>query len=395
MSSANNQPPDYAALLKAMQSGRYRSDMLARQARDRAQRAEAEKEIEVVDGVKKPTPRFLRPSDLEGKDGGNYDLKRALYTTLNIKEGEQPRKITRDDIIAFQENIRILADKYTKGITARVVINLSHNDDIVRANKEIPLAAPVSRAAGLVHFITNAAKGSKDPNHHVNVEFMNFSSVVSDIEKQTTTTIKNRLSEGKIKFECDCGRHKYWYRYMATIGGYGLGRQESGFPKLRNPNLMGVACKHVLRVMQFILSASGQAYLKASVEKDRTKQHGQRYAQTNKQITEELNNQLNRVSSPLVEIVPNMAHAEKEIKRRYEAADREEARRMREEIKKAAREEAKRMREETKKILKRNMKPKDLRSRIEKQKSQERLDTLLRVELITAEEHAIYSRDNL
>lgn len=380
MSSSNNQPPDYAALLKAMQSGRYRSDMLARQARDRAQRAEAEKEIEVVDGVKKPTPRFLRPSDLEGKDGGSYDVKRALYTTLNIKEGEPPRKITRDDIIAFQENIRLLADKYTKGITARIVINMSHNDDIVRANKEIPLAAPVSRAAGVVHFITNASKGSDVQNHHVNVEFMNFGSVVSDIEKQTTTTIKNRLSEGKIKFECDCGRHKFWYRYMATIGGYGLGRKEPGFPKIRNPNLMGVACKHVLRVMQFILSASGQAYLKASVEKDRTKQHGQRYAQTNKQITDELNKQLKRSKSAAVEIVPNMAHAEREIKRRYAQA---------------AREEARRMREQTKQILKRTQKPKDARTLVEKAQSQARLDVALRTGLITAAEHALYSRNNL
>ena len=380
MSSSNNQPPDYAALLKAMQSGRYRSDMLARQARDRAQRAEAEKEIEQVDGVKKPKPRFLRPSDLEGKDGGNYDVKRALLTTLNIKEGEPARPITRDDIIAFQENIRVLADKYTKGITARTVVNLSHNDDIERANKEIPLAAPVSRAAGLVHFITNASKGSDVPNHHVNVEFMNFGSVVSDIEKQTTTTIKNRLSEGKIKFECDCGRYKYWYRYMATIGGYGLGRQEPGFPKIRNPNLMGVACKHALRVMQFILSASGQAYLKSQVEKDRTKQHGQRYAQTNKQITDELNKQLKRSKSAAVEIVPNMAHAEREIKRRYAQA---------------AREEARRMREQTKQILKRTQKPKDARTLVEKAQSQARLDAALRTGLITAAEHALYSRNNL
>jgi hypothetical protein len=63
-----------------------------------------------------------------------------------------------------------------------------------------------------------------------------------------------RLRKGPLKFECDCGRHRYWFRYIATIGGYNAGRPETGYPKIRNPKLFGVACKHVLRVMSDIES---------------------------------------------------------------------------------------------------------------------------------------------
>lgn len=154
------------------------------------------------------------------------------------------------------------------------------------------MAVPVSRKAGLVHLLTNAGPNSKVLNHHVEIEFSNFKSVVFDIDKQALTTVKNRLAKGKIKFQCDCERHTFWYRYMATIGGYNLGRDEGGFPKIRNPHLSGVACKHVLRVVKWISSPAGIAYLKKEVEKDRKKQVGARYKQTDKQIQNSINEQV-------------------------------------------------------------------------------------------------------
>ncbi len=61
--------------------------------------------------------------------------------------------------------------------------------------------------------------------------------------------VANWLRKQKLAFDCDCGRHRYFLRYVATIGGFAAGRQEWGYPKIRNPGLKGVACKHVLRVM--------------------------------------------------------------------------------------------------------------------------------------------------
>lgn len=300
-----------------------RSDVRARRSSDIRQRAHAEREIEYDEqGRKIPKPMFLRPSDIA--QGEKYDVERVLYTTLGQGKGEAPRRITRDDILAFQENILLLKDQYSKGITPQNVINLSHQDDIDRANKQIHLIVPASRKAGLIHFITNAGPNSKAVNHHVEVEFSNFNSVVFNINKEAISTVKNRLANGNLRFECDCGRHTYWYRYMATIGGYGLGRQEGGFPKVRNPHLTGVACKHALKVMHWISSPLGIQYLKKQVEIDRTKQLGARYKTTAKQSKEILEQQINSSSSGKARnIKANLQQAEREMIRRAEKVARE------------------------------------------------------------------------
>ena len=303
---------------EALKNGKLRRELQGRRSADNQQRALAEREIEYDDrGRKIPRPMFLRPEDIA--QGEEYDAERALYTTLGLKKGEPVRKITRDDILAFQDNILLLKDQYKKGITVQNIINLSLQDDIDRANQQIYMSVPLSRKGGLVHFLTNAGPDSKVQNHHVEVEFANFGSVVFDIKKEAVNTVKNRLANGKIKFECDCERHTYWFRYMATIGGYGLGRQEGGFPKHRNPHLSGVACKHVLQVAQWIISPAGIQYLKKQVEADRKKQVGARYKQTDAQINEQLNKQLADLETGTTKpIVSNIQKAEQEMMRRAE-----------------------------------------------------------------------------
>ncbi len=308
----------YNQMQEALKNGKLRRDLQGRRSADNQQRALAEREIEYDDrGRKIPRPMFLRPEDIA--KGVDYDVEKVLYTTLGQQKGEPPRRITRDDILAFQDNILLLKDQYKKGITVQNIINLSLQDDIDRANQQIYMSVPISRKSGLVHFLTNAGPDSKVQNHHVEVEFANFNSVVFDIKKEAVNTVKNRIANGKIKFECDCERHTFWYRYMATIGGYGLGRQEGGFPKVRNPHLSGVACKHVLRVAQWIISPAGIQYLKKQVEADRKKQVGARYKQTDAQINEQLNKQLADLETGTTKpIVSNIQKAEQEMMRRAE-----------------------------------------------------------------------------
>ncbi len=313
----------YNQMQEALKNGKLRRELQGRRSADNQQRALAEREIEYDDrGRKIPRPMFLRPEDIA--QGVDYDVEKVLYTTLGQQKGEPPRRITRDDILAFQDNILLLKDQYKKGITVQNIINLSLQDDIDRANQQIYMSVPLSRKSGLVHFLTNAGPESKVQNHHVEVEFANFGSVVFDIKKEAVNTVKNRLANGKIKFECDCERHTYWFRYMATIGGYGLGRQEGGFPKVRNPHLSGVACKHVLRVAQWIISPAGIQYLKKQVEADRKKQVGARYKQTDAQINEQLNKQLADLETGTTKpIVSNIQKAEQEMLRRAAKVDRE------------------------------------------------------------------------
>ncbi|MCV5390784.1 phage tail protein, partial [Escherichia coli] len=67
---------------------------------------------------------------------------------------------------------------------------------------------------------------------------------------------------GRISFDCDCGRHQYWYRYLATMGNYCIAPpKEFAFPKIRNPELSGVACKHVLKAATMLQSLAWQRIL--------------------------------------------------------------------------------------------------------------------------------------
>lgn len=199
-------------------------------------------------------PRILNPGDLQGS---NLDAITVLNTTLGMPKG-QSRSLTVDDLAAFRQNIRTLGTRFTGGITARQVVDMSQTVDRDRARKEILIAVPANakaiRGAGReldsleVMFITNASQQSKDKRHFVTVQFLGYPVAIASGEK-TPTKAANLMRKQAVRFDCDCGRHTFWYRYIATIGNYNVGRSENGYPKVRNPNLAGVACKHVLRVM--------------------------------------------------------------------------------------------------------------------------------------------------
>lgn len=187
---------------------------------------------------------------------GNWDASKVLFTTI----GGKLRPITADDLATFRRNIAATQTRFSRGVTAKQVIDWSKGvafgtrfTDLELATKQITMAVPVSAFAGKVRFITNASKDSDVTRHHVTVEFLNYgaeaASGATDPRKSAM-----RLRHGPLKIECDCGKWRFWYRYMATIGGYNAGRAETGFPKIRNPNLSNIACKHILRVMSEVQS---------------------------------------------------------------------------------------------------------------------------------------------
>ncbi|MBF7696194.1 hypothetical protein [Acinetobacter rathckeae] len=263
------------------------------------------------------TAIFLRPQDIE--KGVQYDVEKVFKTTL----GGALRRLNQQDMIAFQKNIELLQDHYVKGITAKQVINLALPIDVERANTQILMAIPVRQKAGTVHFLTNASKDSDVKEHHVNVVFANYQNLMLSPKNVTEQDVKRYLNYGKLKFECDCGRHTYWYRYMASIGGYGCGRIEEGYPKIRNPELAGVACKHVLRVMRYILSPLGMNYLVKQVQKDRNKQANIQRTQTTKVLSQALDQQVQAFEkNKNTQIVKNERKATQELAQRL-AQDRQ------------------------------------------------------------------------
>lgn len=229
-------------------------------------------------------PVFLRAGDLSGKN----DTYKTLTTTL----GGTTRTITKDDLKAFRANIKTLQEHYIAGITAKQVIDLSLPIDIKRANEQIKYALPRSRKGDIVHFITDASGKNGVQQHFVNVQFnafMPLKLMPNEIDKKA---VQKMVRTGGLRFECDCGRFQYWYRYLNSIAGTCLGRIETGYPKIRNPHLAGVACKHILRTMKWILSSQGEFYLQKELEKARTKDIERKQNLKKSEVQEHLAEQL-------------------------------------------------------------------------------------------------------
>lgn len=207
---------------------------------------------------------------------GLYDPRRGLFTTL----GGEFRPVTKDDLLAFQAAVHDIQRRHGQrkgnvpvsgaggGILAKQVINLSAPDDRSRASREIHTVIPISNQGGVVRITTNASPGSDVARHYVMVQFLDYNAVLAD--GNSSLEAARRMVAGKLKFDCDCGRHTFWYRYIASIGNFNYGRPEDGFPRIRNPNMKGIACKHVIRVMDTISKgATFNLFAKRMIENGR------------------------------------------------------------------------------------------------------------------------------
>lgn len=197
---------------------------------------------------------LLNPSEVRGE----YDANRMLSTTL----GGVKRLMTHDDLAAFRKNASIAGKKFVGGITARQVIDQSLSVDRDRARKEITWAIPafgsMNQKGNLaVRFNTDASGKHGASRHYVQVEFIGFQTAITS-GAHAPLKAARLMAQEKIRFDCDCGRHTFWYRYISTIGNFNAGRAEAAYPKIRNPNMAGVGCKHVLRVMAQI---EGDSYV--------------------------------------------------------------------------------------------------------------------------------------
>lgn len=217
------------------------------------------------------TAKILTVKDIQS---GKWDANKVLETTLNgIK-----RDITLEDLKVFKQNIKTVQANFSGGMTAQQVINHSRQIDRERASQQITMAVPVSATKGKIRFITNAGPDSKVSRHHVTVDFLHFDSQALAANK-TSRQAALSIRKLPLKIECDCGRWRFWYKYIATIGSFNAGTSETGFPKIRNPGLSGVACKHLLRVMKEI-DSGGAIIGFLTKQMDKSRAHDENKAQS-------------------------------------------------------------------------------------------------------------------
>ena len=77
------------------------------------------------------------------------------------------------------------------------------------------------------------------------------SKLVIDGKPLNTTQVLQLAMSGDIEIHCTCEDFKYRFSYLAFNNKYGFFK-ETRFPKSRNPQLKGCACKHVYAALKIM-----------------------------------------------------------------------------------------------------------------------------------------------
>ncbi len=233
----------------------------------------------------KDQEKILTATDLSGE----YNtLVGNLFTTF----GGKPRLITSADLEHFRSRVRDIKKrsaargKFKGGMTIGKVLDVAAPIDKQRAGLQIKQAIPLSNKGSVIHFVTNSGFGSKVARHHAYVELLNFAEISAEPIDSMKAAIA-LIKKSPIKYDCDCERHTFWYRYICSIGGFAYGRLEDGYPKIKNPQLYGCACKHIVKVMQVLSqSPSVRQYIQKMIERNRKELVGNKLSQSPKQQEE-------------------------------------------------------------------------------------------------------------
>lgn len=205
--------------------------------------------------------RTLTPGRLKNK---------SIDDILQMGKKKGGTFFTTDDLKGFEKSRTKARQKYNNsvpGITYAQLVASSQAIDIKRANNSvddgsgIKRAVPVSLKHNVINIRVEASDVSKHQHHMVKVRFEEWDQLVDGAAEEDKGSVKlaKQLCSGRVSYDCDCGRHQYWYRYIATAGNFALAPpKEYAYPKVKNPNLKGVACKHVIHSMTRLQSASWQ-----------------------------------------------------------------------------------------------------------------------------------------
>jgi len=176
----------------------------------------------------------------------------TLDLIFGVKKDGTP--FTADDLREFDRKARSARKRYKstkKGVPAAQLMAASLSSDLKRSRDHIKRATFYrvfnSRDGVLLHFSTSSGPESKKDSHQVKIRLDEWTEHLTG--NLPFPEAAKKILGGRISFDCDCGRHQFWYRYVATIGGFAVAPLENAYPKIRNPRLIGACCKHVLKVL--------------------------------------------------------------------------------------------------------------------------------------------------
>ncbi|HIF9321693.1 TPA: hypothetical protein ACX6QP_002190 [Photobacterium damselae] len=202
--------------------------------------------------------------------------KKAIRDIARLGEKAPGIPFTKEDLKEFEKdrkNHKIKYDSATAGITFAQMVSGSRDIDIKRANNKVNDGSGISRAnlsgikGNIVLVRVKASSISKHEEHQVKIRLEEWDDVMQDPPAGDYKKAAQKAAKGRISIDCSCGRHQYWYRYQATMGNYCVAPpKEFAYPKIRNPKLKGVACKHVLKASVMLQSAAWHTILGRQLE---------------------------------------------------------------------------------------------------------------------------------
>lgn len=247
------------------------------------QAEEDEKLIERLrTAASKDTPEsFLSPQKLEGRQGVSIPYRSlgmnpqtlvAAYARLGIVGVlDHDNKVMTfspadlKQLVAHLGKRRHRFDDSRQGIPFHQLLRSSTAKDKERA-KEVRSAIFYGRKGNVLYF---QVSGHARPHYRVQIRLEEWDRAVSSAGP--TLQAIQQVLRGRVSIECPCGRHQYWYRYLASIGNYAIEPKERDFPKIRNPALEGCCCKHVLKVLQVIRGSRVTFLLARELDRERAR----------------------------------------------------------------------------------------------------------------------------
>lgn len=205
--------------------------------------------------VKDEREAYLTPGHLLDRHALTKSGRAKLVLAYGTKGDTWERSLSQlSDLANRIEARKSKFESGVKGVVVQDLVRISLPADKQRA-KDISAATLFKFAGNMLHFrVTASGETPKAPSHYlVRVRLEDWHDAVKNSSGSNSFLLAaKRASQGHVSFDCGCGRHEFWYRYLATIGGFSLNPEEHVFPKIRNLHLKGCCCKHTLKTLMVL-----------------------------------------------------------------------------------------------------------------------------------------------
>lgn len=149
----------------------------------------------------------------------------------------------------IREDIRKESFQPINEATYKELLSMAERKRVKRASLMSTKYLGVTSSRGWIKFTTESQRiKGKYYTQYIKLAEANDIKYFKEFNVRQITRL---FISGDIQVSCTCPDMRYRYRYMAYNLGYGI-QKETRFPKIRNPQLEGSVCKHLIVVLKVI-----------------------------------------------------------------------------------------------------------------------------------------------